>query len=199
MNKPGFPASTKSSIRFESSGVKLSLLAAIFFLFITSCSKKLETVRKSAVESLPSITVHDFVTTYSDSALRQVEMSSPLVERYTNKKPPYSEFREGIHVLFYDGKRSPVGTLSSKYARVMEDKRIWELKDSVVAINEKNEVLETELLYWDQPKEIVYTDRFVKLTSSDQIVMGTGLESDSRFLKPKIRNVSAIIYLNDEK
>ena len=199
MNNRGLPARILQAYQPIVSGLNLIILPAVLLLLAPSCSKKLETVRKSAVESLPSMTVRDFVTSYSDSALRQVEMSSPLVERYTNRKPPYSEFREGIHVLFYDGNKSPVGSLSSKYARVMEDKRIWELKDSVIAINEKNEVLETELLYWDQPKEIVYTDRFVKLTSSDQIVMGTGLESDSRFLKPKIRNVGAIIYLNDEK
>jgi hypothetical protein len=69
----------------------------------------------------------------------------------------------------------------------------------VVVVNEKNEILETELLYWDQEKDIVYTDRFVKITSEDQIVMGTGLESNPRFTKWKIRNVSATIYIKDEK
>ena len=174
---------------------------ALFSLFLlqNSCTKKLETIKKSDIESLPTITVRDFVTTYSDSSLRQLEMHSPIVERYTNKKPPYSEFREGILVIFYDGNKEAVGTLSAKYARVMEDKRIWELKDSVVAVNERNEILETELLYWDQEKELVYTDRFVRITYEDEIVMGTGLEADSRFTNSRIRNVSAVIYLTDEE
>jgi hypothetical protein len=73
------------------------------------------------------------------------------------------------------------------------------MKDSVIAINEKNEILETELLYWDQDKGSVYTDRFVRITSEDQIVMGTGFESDQRFVNWKIRNVSASFYLKDEK
>jgi len=178
----------------------MSRLATLLpvFIILCSCSKKLETIKKSDIESLPTITVRDFVTTYSDSSLRQLEMHSPIVERYTNKKPPYSEFRKGIKVIFFDGKKEAVGTLSSKYARVMEDKRIWELKDSVVAVNERNEILETELLYWDQNKELVYTDRFVRITYKDEIVMGTGLEADSRFTNSKIRNVSAIIYLSEE-
>jgi LPS export ABC transporter protein LptC len=121
------------------------------------------------------------------------------MERYTNVKNPYSEFRSGIKVIFYDGKTAPAGTLSSKYARYAEDKKLWELKDSVVAVNENNEILETELLYWDQDKEVVYTDRFVRITSSDKIVMGTGLESDPRFQKWRIRNVSAQFYIDDEK
>jgi hypothetical protein len=66
-------------------------------------------------------------------------------------------------------------------------------------VNEKNEVMETELLYWDQGKDLVYTDRFVKLTSEDQIVMGTGFQSDSRLNDPRIRNVSASFYIKDEQ
>lgn len=176
----------------------VALLAAATFVTV-SCEKKLETVKKSDIESLPSVTVRDFRTIYSDSSLKQLEMTSPIVERYTGRKPPYSEFRQGIKVLFFDGNKEAVGSLTSKYARVMEERRVWELRDSVVGINEKNEKLETELLYWDQPKDIIYTDRFVRMTSDEQIVMGTGLEADSRFTNWKIRNISFIYYLKDEK
>jgi len=164
-----------------------------------SCDKKIETIRKSYIETLPSLTVKDFETTYSDSGKKQLVMTSPLMERYTERKNPYSEFRLGVKVTFYDGHDEPVGTLSSKYARYAEDKKLWELKDSVIAINEKKEVLETELLYWDQDKALVYTDRFVKITSEDQIVMGTGLESDPRFVKPVIRNLSAQFYIKENE
>jgi LPS export ABC transporter protein LptC len=177
--------------------LKLFLLALIPVLF--ACDKKIDVIKKSDISSLPIMTVRDFETTYSDSARKQLVMTSPLMERYTNVKNPYSEFRSGIKVIFYDGKTAPAGTLSSKYARYAEDKKLWELKDSVVAVNENNEILETELLYWDQDKEVVYTDRFVRITSSDKIVMGTGLESDPRFQKWRIRNVSAQFYIDDEK
>lgn len=168
-------------------------------LIAVSCDKKIETIRKSDIESLPSLTVKDFVTTYDDSARKQLVMTSPLMERYTERKNPYSEFRLGIKVTFYDGHTAPVGTLSSKYALYHEDRKLWELKDSVIAINERKEILETEMLYWDQNKELVYTDRFVKITSEDQIVMGTGLESDPRFISPKIRNVSAQFYIKENE
>jgi LPS export ABC transporter protein LptC len=175
------------------------VVISVLLIISSSCDKKIDVIRKSDIASLPTFTVREFVTAYSDSARKQLIMTSPLMERYTNVKSPYSEFRQGIKVIFYDGKPDSVGTLSSKYARFTEDKKLWELKDSVVAVNEKNEILETELLYWDQGKEIVYTDRFVKITSADQIVMGTGLESDPRFIKWRIRNVSAQFYIDDEK
>ncbi|MGQ9620271.1 MAG: LPS export ABC transporter periplasmic protein LptC [Bacteroidales bacterium] len=178
-------------------GMALFILYAVSFLF--SCERKIEMIRKSDIESLPSQTVREFETVYSDSGRIQLIMRSPLMEVYSDRKPQYAEFRKGINVLFHDGHPEPIASLSSKYARYIEDKRLWELKDSVTVINEKKETLGTELLYWEQEKDFVYTDRFVRITSRQQIVMGTGLEANSRFTRWKIRNVSATIYLEDEK
>jgi len=175
------------------------ILAVSILVSLTGCEKKIDTIKKSDIESLPFQTATDVSTEYTDSGKVQLVLQSPILEKYTDTKSPYSEFRKGLKVFFYDGHPEPVARLSSKYAKYLDDKKIWELKDSVIAVNEKNEILETEMLYWDQEKDLVYTDRFVKITSEDQVVMGTGLEANSRFTKPRIRNVSAIIYISDEE
>jgi LPS export ABC transporter protein LptC len=126
-------------------------------------------------------------------------MSSTLMEQYENTDPKYSEFRNGINIVFYDGHKEPVASVTSKYARYLQNENIWELKDSVVVINEKNEMLETELLNWNQEKDLIYTDRYVKITSEDQIIHGFGFESDSHLRKQKIKKVQATIYFNDEE
>jgi LPS export ABC transporter protein LptC len=176
-----------------SSGNMIRIVILFFALLLFSCDRKMDVIEKSDILSLPSLTVKDFITEYTDSAKLQLVLSSSLMERYTNTKPPYSLFKNGIKVLFYDGHKDPVASFTSKYARYSDDTKLWELKDSVVAINEKNERLETELLYWDQGKELVYTDRAVRITSEDEIVVGIGLESDPRFTKWWIKDVSATI------
>lgn len=180
--------SFKISGHILKSGIILFLATGLL-----SCDRKMDIIKNSDILSRPSVTAKDFETIYTDSAKLQLVLSSSLMERYTNVKPPYAEFKNGIKVLFYDGHKDPVASFTSKYAKFLEDKRLWELKDSVVAINEKNERLETELLYWDQERELVYTDRFVRITSEDEIVMGIGLESNPRFTKWWIKNVSATI------
>lgn len=187
-----------NSIKISGISLKTVVLVTVLFM-VLSCDRKIDIIKKSDIESLPTMTIKDFEKVITDSAKLQLVMSSPLMERYTNQKPPYTEFRRGIKVLFHDGHKDPIARLTSKYAKLDEDKSLWELKDSVVAMNEKNEILETELLYWDQEKELVYTDRFVKITSEDRIVMGTGLESNPRFTIWTIRNVSADLYIKDEK
>ena len=167
--------------------------------FILSCENKIDIIPKSDLLTLPSLSVKDFETVFTDSGKLQLVLFSPLMEQYNNADPAYSEFRSGLRVIFYDGHKDPVASATSKYAKYTKPDNLWELKDSVVVINEGNDKLETEVLYWDQGKNLIYSDRFVKITNEDQIVMGTGFESDPRLSKRRIKKVSATIYLKEEE
>ncbi len=173
-------------------------LVIVTFL-ILSCENKIDVIPKSDFISRPSLTVKDFETVFTDSGKLQLILSSPLLEQYENKDFPHTDFRHGIKVVFYNGKKDPAGTVTSKYATYTKSNNLWELKDSVVVVNEGNDKLETEVLYWDQQKDLIYTERFVKITTKDEIVMGTGFESDPQLNRRKIKKVSAKIYLKDEE
>jgi LPS export ABC transporter protein LptC len=162
---------------------------------VLSCENKIDRIPKSDLLSLPSVTVRNFKTFFTDSGKLQLVMSSPLMEKYINTDAPYSEFRSGIKVFFHDGKKEPVASVSAKYGKFHEKDNLWELKDSVVVVNETNDKLETELLFWDQMKDLIYTDRFVKITNENLISQGFGFESDSHLKNRKIKKVSATIYL----
>lgn len=166
---------------------------------IVSCEKRPIIYDKIDILTLPSLTARDFETIYTDSGKLQLVLSASLMESYDREDEPYSEFRHGLKVLFYDGHEEAVASVTSKYARFTTSKSLWELQDSVVAINEAGEKLETEILFWDQKKELIYTDRFVKITTEDQIIQGYGLESDPRLEKRRIKNLSATIYIDEEK
>jgi LPS export ABC transporter protein LptC len=165
---------------------------------MSSCDTKVETIIKAEILSLPSLTNKDIVTVYADSGKVQLILRAPLIETYTNDESAYSEFTKGIHVVFYDGQKDSVGFAVAKYARFTENKRLWELRDSVIIVNGNSDRLETEQLYWDQDKDLIYTDRFVKIINEDQIIMGTGFESDIRLTTRRIKNPSGPIYLRDE-
>ena len=167
-------------------------------VFLLSCTKKVDKIRNFDILSLPSVTVMDDRTVYNDSGKVQLILNFHMMEQYENNDDPYSEFKSGIKVDFYEGHDKPVGYVTAKYGRFTEKKKLWELKDSVVVVNESNDKLETEQLFWDQTKDIFYTDRFVKITNEDQIVMGSGFESDTKLTRRKIINYTATIYLKDE-
>jgi LPS export ABC transporter protein LptC len=166
---------------------------------VLSCENKINLPPRPDFLTLPSVTVKDFETVFTDSGRKQLEMSSPLLEQYDNIDFPYSEFRSGIKVIFYDGKTEPVASVTAKYAKYTKTNNMWELKDSVVVLNESNYKLETEVLFWNQENDLIFTDRFVKITNEDQITQGFGFESDPRGVKRRIKKVSAKIYLKDEE
>jgi LPS export ABC transporter protein LptC len=177
---------------------QIAMLVVVTFM-VLSCKNKIDLIPKSDLLSLPSITRKDFETVFTDSGKLQLILYSTLLEQYDSKDSPYTEFRSGIKVIFYDGKTEPVASVTAKYAKYTNTNNTWELKDSIVVVNAENDRLETEVLFWDQGKDLIYTDRFVKITNKDEIVMGTGFESDSRLVKRKIKKVRATINLNEEE
>ena len=182
--------------------IKLFIYIAVLFagtaLFF-SCRDNIDIINRSISETTPTQTVQNFVTSYSDSAILKLRMEAPYMEYYGKMEEPYSEFPEGIRVSFFEGIDKPSGSITARYGRYYEKTGLWEVRDSVVAINEKNEILETEQLFWDDPGEKIYTDKYVKITQQDQIIQGYGLESDPRFMKWKIKNVTATLYIDDEQ
>ena len=179
--------------------IHTSLLAIVVLcIIIQSCENKIPVIPKSDFLSLPSLTARNFNTIITDSGRIQLIMSGPIVEKFDKTSPQYAEFKFGLHVEVFNGHDKPVAIVTSKYAKCT-DNNLWELRDSVVVINDNNEILETELLFWNQEKDRIYTDRFVKITGENQVSQGIGFESDSHLSRRRFFKVTATITLNDEK
>lgn len=174
------------------------MLIVFSALLLFSCNKKIDKIPNAEILSLPSVTVRNFRSVYSDSGKIQLVLRSDLMEEYQKKDEPYMEFREGILVTYFEGNSDSIGFVASRYARYNEKTKLWELRDSVVVVNETNDKLETEQLFWDQEKDRIFTEKFVKITNEDQTVLGSGFESDSKLTTRVIKNVTATIYLKDE-
>lgn len=177
---------------------RLIFLITAGVLILSSCRKKAGLVFRDDIQNLPSATARDFETIFTDSGKLQLILKAPLLEQHNNADIPYTEFRFGINVIFYEGSSEPTAKVAAKYAKYTEARALWELRDSVVAVNSENDMVETELLYWDQGKNLFYTDRFVKITDQDQVTMGTGFEYDPRKETRKIKNVTATFYVSNE-
>ena len=166
---------------------------------LSSCEKKTEVVNDLQIKDLPSLSAKNVETMYSDSGKVTLVVRAPEIQQFTGKDDPHTIFPQGLSVQFYDRTTSPQASITSRYARYTEKDELWELRDSVVAVNMQGDILETELLYWSEPRESVWSDRFVKITGKDKIIMGTGFESDPHLTRYRIKNMSATIYITDEQ
>lgn len=167
------------------------LIGVVMFL---SCKNDMKEVAAIAAAEniLPVMSGENIILTYSDSARIKYKVITPEVLKFDKEKESYQEFPKGIYVISYEVDGKEMGTVESKYAKNLEEEMLWELRDQVVVISGEKK-LETELLFWDTKKGIIYTDRYVRLTDRGRgnVIEGNnGLVSDQELNNPVIKNTS---------
>ena len=73
------------------------------------------------------------------------------------------------------------------YAFFYKERNLWELNNDVEALTEKGERLNTEQLFWDTKEHRIYSEKFVKITTQNQVITGVGFESDEKLSKYEIK------------
>lgn len=175
---------------------KISLFRSITVLLGTvmllSCKNDIQEVQKLVQEEVrPEMAGQQLEVIYSDSARIKYRIITPEYLKFTEGSQKYEEFPKGIHVISYDKTGKEIGSIQSKYAKKLEDEELWEARDEVVIVNAEGKKLETELLYWDMKKALIYSDRYVRLTADGQIIEGNnGFESDQNLNHPVFKNVT---------
>lgn len=172
------------------------LLSAVLLF---SCKNDIEEINTlTSVSSLPTQSIQDFESIYSDSAKIQIRVIAPEVNRYGNASEPYIDFPAGIEVYFYDEYEEVNSQLTAKSAIYHESEELWEARDSVVAVNVDGDVLNTDLLFWDEKKGLIYSNKFVKITTADEVLLGEGFEANQDFTDWVIKKPKGTIYLEED-
>ena len=151
-------------------------------------------------EDIPTLTSKETEIIYTDSAKLKVIINAPLVSRFGEKENPFWEFPEGIHVRFFDENEQLESIISSRYAIYHVEKNLWEARNSVKAKNlKKNEQLNTEQLFWDEKKQLIYSTKFSRVENEDGIFFGEGgFEANQNFTWWKLKGSSGTVNYKDE-
>lgn len=171
----------------------------ISILLIYSCENDIKTVsmisEKSQSLEMRAKNTH---LIYSDSAKILLDVKAEVVEKYSNIEKPYTEFPKGMNVVFFSSYPDTSSFIRCNYAINHEQEKYWEATGNVIVRNKIGEQLNTEYLVWDEKKEKIYSDKTVKITTSEDIIWGEGFESDQNFSNWQIKNVKGTIVINEE-
>ena len=178
-----------------------SIIVLLGAIMLLACKNDIKEVNASAErEKRPDMTGENMELVYSDSARIKYRVLAPEYIKVNREKEKYEEFPKGIHVLSYDPAGKMIGSIKAKYAKKLEDEMLWEARNEVVIINAEGKKLETELLYWDMKKELIYSDRYVKLSADGQIIEGNnGFHSDQNLNHPVFENISGSIEVEKQQ
>jgi len=188
----------KSGFNSEISILKYYFLFFYLFVFLLpSCVNDLEKAKIiSAKDSFPAESLKDVVVYYSDSAIVKVKLTAPKMDHYKGEQP-YIELPEGINLVFYNAEKEITSHLTANYAISYEKNETMEAMGNVVLINEMGEKLNSEYLIWNQKEAKIFSDKFVKITTKDEIIMGEGFESNESFTNFKIKHIKGTILVEN--
>jgi LPS export ABC transporter protein LptC len=173
----------------------------IFFFCVASllcsCENDIKKVNfLTDKQKFPVESISDAEIFYSDSGNITGRLIAKKLDHYVGKRP-FTLMPKGVHVDFYNKQLNPETQLTANYAIKYDDKDVLEAKGNVIIINSNGEKLNTEHIVWNQKKETINSDVFVKITTPKEILLGDGLESNQSFTKYKVLKIRGIIQLKD--
>ncbi len=186
------------SLRYNYIHMTVAIFVTVM-CFFASCSDKAEhTAAITDRAKTPSLRATEVSTVVSDSGVTRYRINTPEWMVYDKAEVPYWEFPKGIHLEKFNTDLDVDAEIRSNYAIYYDKKRLWDLRDSVKAINLEGERFECDQLFWDENTEKVYSDSRIKITQKDKIIIGYGFESNQSLTKYTIRRPEGIFPLPDE-
>lgn len=180
---------------------KLGLI--IFSVFLCwACKNDIEVIKNlTEHKKMPELQGEGVEVIYTDSSVVKTKMFTPKIIKISNDINPYYEFPLGIRIYSYNKDKIVISEISAKYAKYDITQRLWHARITVEAKNlQKGEILNTEELYWDEKKEIIYTDKFVKITNKSGVFFGEkGFEADQNMNHWKLFNSRGLINVKDKE
>ena len=163
--------------------IVIATASAVAFM-VYSCKGKLGEAESLNINEVPVQTVDDMFIVQTENGKIQMRAEAPLMERYERDTLSYELFPDGFFVYGYTEEEkieTEIIADKARHLKYKDGRESWEAFGNVVVKNLiKQEVMETDTLYWDQKNEKIYTHCYVRMYSPDGFMQGYGMESDQR-------------------
>ena len=144
-------------------------------------------------EQVATMTTTDVSTLISDSGITRYRVVTPLWLVYDEARESRWRFPSGLHLERFDDFFNREATVDCDSATYFKVKQLWRLDGHVRVTNMASDRFLTSQLFWDQRRGKVYSDSFIRIERSDRIMEGYGFESNNSMTDFRVRNVSAIL------
>ncbi|WP_332912714.1 LPS export ABC transporter periplasmic protein LptC [Algoriphagus boritolerans] len=123
----------------------------------------------------------------SDSAIVRSEITAAKQLEFLDGN---IEFPEGIEIKFYTKEGQLETTMRADRGYFIQSENLYRGEGDVQIQNLlKDQKLQTEEIFWDQPRKKIYTDKFVTIQERQTLFNGTGMEADDSFSEYTLKQV----------
>ena len=141
---------------------------------------------------------YDIRMTYTDSAKVKAILTAPINLDYTHLSFMYSEFPEGLKIIFYNDDNEE-NTVVADYGILYNQTRIVDLQGNVVLLSNDGSRLETSQMYWDSEKEWLFTERPFDFENEDYDLEAIRLDTNKEFSKFQTGKLTGTILVEEQK
>ena len=173
--------------------------AIVLPLFVISCDGEQGTY--SAIENRDSLAVmstYGVNTVISDSGRISYRIEAEEWLIFDRRKPPFWAFEKGVYLEKFDDSLRVEATIECDTAYYYSEQKLWKLIGDVDIRNPNDERFSTEIMYWDQGKEEIYSDAYIKIEQKDQTTEGIGFSSNQNMTRWEIKNTKGIYAIKEE-
>ncbi len=190
--KPGL--TTKMCKQF----VNLAILFGFASSFL-SCENDVKDVQELAnTQNLPLQQGKQVEYIFTDSTRIQYRAFAVEFVESETESGKVNEFPKGGKFISYNKSGAVEWKIQANYAIHTEADQIWELRNDVVATSDDGKTINTELLFWNQKKKIIYSNQYTRIITNDgQVLEGQSFTSDEDMNAIRMKNVSGEIFLED--
>jgi len=173
--------------------VKLSRPVLLWVLLVgisAGCEEKIKPTVLPGIssETIPRQESWNSTVTLTDSGRVRAMIHAGYIRVYGEMNATL--LSEGIQVRFFNEKGEHTSTLTAKEGKVDDRSNDLEASGDVKVVSTESTILETSHLFWDNAKQLVHTQEYVKITSPREKIQGRGLEADQHLQNYRIFHVT---------
>lgn len=181
--------------------ITVCFTATVMLFLFSACSGSQKNLADAIVsrDSIPLMRTVGVETLISDSGVIRYKVIADEWTIFDRLDPPFWAFEKGVYLEQFDENLSKEATIEADTAYYYETKKLWKLRGNVHIENLKNEKFDTQLLFWDQGHEKVYSDKKIRIEQIDKVIIGQGFESNQQLTDYVIHNTEGVFYLDEEE
>lgn len=180
---------------------KVTILMLTLFVTLFSCNRETPVVRKDKKTNFPNRSLIDANIIFKDSGKVSMNLRSPLIEEYSLIDTPYTLFRKGLELDFYENGAEKPGFFKADWGKLSDKTGIYEGRGNVVIVTDAGDSVKSEQLFWDKNKKLIYSTKLVELIGKDgsKITAKNGIEAADDLQEYTLFNNEGYILMKEEQ
>lgn len=180
------------------SGLSYKIVFALLVLLVLSCKNNFEQVKQlNQFDALPVGVADTIRVVYTDSTRTLAILTAPKNIDFTNQPFPYSEFPQGVQVVFYDDNAKETH-VKADYGIMYTRTDLVDLQGNVRITTPEGADLKTSQLYWDVNREWVFTQENFTFKNEDYDIAARVLDASRSFAKITTGPLTGSVAVEDE-